>query len=184
MVIVDTFAVIDQALYAVKFEGEGEDELDRTFNQWNDPLQLHDFFSNHIDDLNSGFFGTVSIQDAVRITREEAKVLQKELYRLAKEGLSGSAGNLSQLFKPLTKGEIGSAYERDKAYGLNHKSWLRLYAIRINVNVFVICGSAIKLTETMNDREHLMTELKKLEIARNYLITDDTHSDFFYELSL
>ena len=184
MVIIDTFAVIDNSLYTVQFEGESEDELLRIFNLWDDPQFLHDFFTENQADLNSGFFGQVSILEAVRETRREAKQLQKLLYKLAKEGESGAGGNLSQLFKPLSLSETGTKFERDKAYGINRNSWLRIYAIRVNVNVFVICGGAIKLTKTMSEREHLIKEITKLNITRNYLESDPDYSDFFYELSI
>lgn len=183
MVIIDTFAVIEESLYTVQFDNEDRDELQKAFNLWNDPQFLYDFFKEHKKDLQSGFYGEISITEAVRITRFEAKKLQKELFKLANEGLSGKGGNLSQLFKPIEAKELGKAYEKDKAHGLGKNSWLRLYAIRINVNVFVICGSAIKLTRTMNEKQHLTIELEKLETTKKYLKTDD-YEDLFYELSL
>jgi hypothetical protein len=44
-----------------------------------------------------------------------------------------------------------------------------LYAIRIADNVYVVSGAGIKLTETMNDRPHLKTELKKLKAVSTFL---------------
>ena len=54
--------------------------------------------------------------------------------------------------------------KRAKPTGTGAKSWLRIYAVRLSYNFFVISGSAIKLTKTMNEREHLKEELDKLNV--------------------
>ena len=58
--------------------------------------------------------------------------------------------------------------EKSKTYGLIKPSWLRIYAIRINTNVFMVSGGAIKLTQSMNERPHLIQELEKLDVVKNY----------------
>lgn len=184
MVIEDIFAVLEECLYTVQWDGEGCDEQQRIFSQWNDPQYLSDFFNEHINDLQSGFYGSITVEQAVRQTKHEAKELQKRLFNLAKEGQAGGPANLSYLFEPISPSEMGKPLEKDKAYGTSHKSWLRIYAIRIRTNTFVICGGAIKLTETMNDREHLLKELDKLEVTRQYLEDDNDWANYFYELSL
>jgi len=184
MVVKDIFAVIEECLFAVQFSTEELDELDKIFEQWNDPNYLHDFFSEHIDDLQSGFFGDITVEQAVARTQRDAKKLQAKLLDLANQGLAGSGGNLSQLFKAISPKESGKSYEKDKAYGVGHSSWLRIYAIRINVNVFVISGGGIKLTPTMNERAHLEQELHKLDLTRKFIEESTEYADYFYELSL
>jgi len=51
-----------------------------------------------------------------------------------------------------------------------HASWLRLYAIKLDPGCYTITGGAIKLTHTMQEREHTLNELKKMEQVRNLLI--------------
>jgi hypothetical protein len=48
------------------------------------------------------------------------------------------------------------------------KGWLRLYAIRLAENCYLVTGGAIKLTQDMK-RAHLQDELKKLELAKQFL---------------
>ncbi|MEQ8239377.1 MAG: hypothetical protein RIA69_09190 [Cyclobacteriaceae bacterium] len=177
----DTFEVISASLFSVRYNHEEYDELYRIFELWNDPTYLYDFFEEHFEDLNSGFFGKVTVKDAVRKTRKEAKNLEKKLLDIAKNE-DADFVNLSSFFKPLTAHETGKPFEKDKAYGLYQPTWLRLYAIRVNVNVnvFVVCGGAIKLTPTMNNRAHLLTELEKMKVAKDFVKS----SDQFYELSL
>lgn len=58
---------------------------------------------------------------------------------------------------------------KTKATGGFINSWLRIYAIRIDTNTYVITGGGIKLTKTMNDREHLINELEKLTKVKEWL---------------
>lgn len=100
MVIVDTFEAIKGALFSVQFDHEAYDELYRVFELWDDPTYLYDFFEENKADLNSGFFGQVTVKDAVRKTRKEAKALENKLYRIANHE-DADIENLSAFFKPL-----------------------------------------------------------------------------------
>ena len=51
-----------------------------------------------------------------------------------------------------------------------HASWLRLYAIKLEPGCYIITGGAIKLTRTMQEREHTLRELNKMEFVRNHLL--------------
>lgn len=50
-----------------------------------------------------------------------------------------------------------------------HASWLRIYAIRLEANVYVVTGGAIKLTHLMQDKEHTAMELDKLNRCKAFL---------------
>ena len=66
---------------------------------------------------------------------------------------------------------------------VGHASWLRVYAIRLEKNVFVITGGAIKLTHTMQDRLHTQEELNKLNQCRQYLLDNGVFdSDSFISM--
>ena len=55
----------------------------------------------------------------------------------------------------------------------NHpKSWLRIYAIRINPETYIVTGGAIKLTQTMQERPHTNGQLTRLNQVRDYLIQE------------
>ena len=51
-----------------------------------------------------------------------------------------------------------------------HSSWLRLYAIKLEPGCYLITGGAIKLTRTMQEREHTLKELQKMEQVRDLLM--------------
>lgn len=54
--------------------------------------------------------------------------------------------------------------------------------------MFIVTGGAIKLTETMNEREHLLNELDKLKRVKQFLIEngiiDNDSIDDFLEIQL
>ena len=63
----------------------------------------------------------------------------------------------------------------------------RIAEIRWQPGCYIITGGAIKLTRTMQEREHTLRELNKMEQVRNYLISNqaidaDGFVDFLSEL--
>ena len=61
-----------------------------------------------------------------------------------------------------------------------HASWLRIYAIKLDPGIYIITGGAIKLTRTMQEREHTLVELARMENVRRYLLENDiTDMDSF-----
>jgi len=142
------------------------DEFTRLFQIWNDPEFLEEFFTQYEDDLQSGFFRAMSKKDAVFLTWNEARRLEKELKKLAKNPHE----SLDAIFKPLnntTPKEF--EFVTVKAKGDQHKSWLRIYALKIDENVYVITGGTIKITRKMIGRPHTEKELRKLERCRSFL---------------
>ena len=112
------------------------------FRQWSNGNYLLDFFLANLDDLR-GFFHIQKISDAIKDTMEDAQELERLILDFPyTERLDG-------LFHPLSLAD-NRAHEmtREKARNWDrerHVSWLRIYAIRIDPNVFVITGGAIKL---------------------------------------
>ena len=153
-------------LWAVKEDEKETDELSMLFRQWNNLNYLLDFFLANMDDLR-GFFKMEKVSDAIRDTVEDAEELQRLILDFPyTERLDG-------LFHPLSL-EDSRAREltREKARNWDrrqHPSWLRVYAIRIEPNVYVVTGGAIKLTATMQEREHTQKELDKLNACRDFL---------------
>jgi hypothetical protein len=121
--------------------------------------------------LNSSFIGGISIEQAVRETLEDVRALENKLMKLAELSTTNTGDiGLDDLFKDLHNG-IAVELSPTKAYGINRNrnSWLRLYAIKLGKNVYIITGGAIKLTKTMGEREHTRFELTKLKKCQDYL---------------
>lgn len=158
MEIVPIFA--DQ-LTAFRYGNDQPDEFSRLFSQWQDPEYLFTFFTEHSKDLQSGFFGNIAVSVAVRQTRDEARRLEQKLRQL-------SPHDLDSAFEPL---QLNEPHElaRSKATGHRHKSWLRVYAIQLEANAYVVTGGAIKLTRSMQERAHTAAELNKFERCKAFL---------------
>lgn len=178
MKIVPIFVEINkpkEGLFSIHFDNEDEDEATKCIDNWLLNSQyLYDFFTLHQKDLNSGYYGKkISIQQAITHTKREAENLFKELKKLAISGTKSNDTSLSLAFQPLRDGDYSQKeLQQEKAKANIQKRWLRIYAIRIAANTFVITGGAIKLVKTMNERTHLSKELQKLNDVRTYLISE------------
>jgi hypothetical protein len=85
---------------------------------------------------------------------------------------------LSSFFKPLHNSTTKiEPFEKNKAKGINTPSWLRIYAIRLDHS-----GGGIKLTKTMQESGHLLLELQKMELVKEYLQNDDNSDLPIFEL--
>ncbi|WP_026629129.1 hypothetical protein [Dyadobacter alkalitolerans] len=181
MKIVELIRIVPETLWAARFEENEENEYDLAFKCWNDPEHLETFFTKHEEDLITDFYGHCSVSQAVSITLSEADEFERQLLKVARG--QDFRQKLGDIFKPLDRvARIKVVNEKSKAYGTGAKSWLRMYAVRLNYDFFVISGSAIKLTKAMNEREHLKRELEKLNVVVRFLkeLNIETVEDWGY----
>lgn len=153
-------------LWAVRDMSKDVNELTELFRKWNNIEGLFDFFYANRKDL-SDFFHIKSIRTAIDDTLEDASELEALILDMP------YTENLDDIFRPLGTLDMAmSELTREKArnwYRTHHASWLRVYAIRLEPNVYIITGGAIKLTRKMEDRPHTQIELDKLNRWRQYL---------------
>jgi len=174
MKIVSIFEKVNERLFAAKFEAEKADELDKALDLWRQADGLREFFIKYRSDLMM-FEPGMKVQTAVNLVTDEAESIYDALSETA------MSDHLDDLFKPLDNREEHQPryeFQKFKARGQRRKSMLRLYAIKFT-DVYVISGSAIKLTDKM-DRPHLKTELHKLELLKQYLQIDGIVGTFVY----
>jgi hypothetical protein len=154
-------------LWAVRDMSKPKNELALLFQSWNDIGYLVDFFMDNLYDLQ-GYFHIERISDAIEDTMDDAQQLERLILDIP------YTENLDELFKPLGSVADMTIREltREKARNWDrqgHASWLRIYAIRLEKNVFVVTGGAIKLTRTMQERTHTQELLDKLNRCQQYL---------------
>jgi hypothetical protein len=172
----------DGRLWAVRFDKDNQNALHKVLSQWNDAGWLADFFTQNIDDLIS-YFKITSIEDAIYQTMEDRDDLACIIMDISPEA------NLDHFFRPLDNNRISEMLLGKEKGRPNHRSWLRLYAIKLSVGIYIITGGAIKLTKTMQEREHTLQELGKMEKVRNFLIREhifdeDSFTDYQKEVAL
>ncbi len=165
MKIVTIFA---EKLYTFHYPNETANEYDRLMELWTDVLYLREYAKKN------------SIADTtkfIRDIRNDAEYIQDLIEKMA-----NNKGKLDTFFKPLDDLET-----RIKVLSLQkgkiRQSYLRLYAIKVDENLFVIVGGAIKLAYTMKEHPDTQHEKVKLERAKNYFQSEQVFDiDSFYEL--
>ena len=154
-------------LWAVKSPDKEVDELTDFLMRIKSPDYLLDFFMDNLEDLQSNFHIEL-IGDAIDDTIEDALELQREIMTFPETEY------LDEIFVPLGSSDLTiQMLTREKARNWDrprHASWVRIYAIRLEPNVFIVTGGAIKLTRAMQDRPHTQQQLDNLNACRDYLM--------------
>jgi hypothetical protein len=168
MKIVRIFA--DQ-LFAFQYESEADNELRRLLTLWNDTTHLYQFVAQHKADAPQ----YVPIPTLINQLVDNANDIDDALNEISTD----PARNLEEFFQPLDNQEY-HIMELSKQKG--RKNYLRLYAIRIDKNCFVITGGVIKFHHLNKDRPHTQKEMKKIDKCRDYLKENGVFdADSFYE---
>jgi hypothetical protein len=163
MKIVTIFA---EKLYSLQYDEKAEDEYSRLMNTWNDNEYLRQYAKqNHI----------VDVREFVADIRDAAEYIDDLLSKIAK-----SNSPFEHFFMPLdnlqTRVKVLSL-QKGKRYKL------RIYAIKIDENLFVITGGAIKLVFRMSEHDDTQREKDKLEKAKTYFKHNNVFdNDSFYDL--
>lgn len=174
----------NNTLWSVQYDGAEHNALEELFDQWSNPEWLVDFFLANMSDLTS-YFKITDINQAIYDTIDDSQKMQCLILDISPEA------DLDKLFRPLENSRINEMLlGKEKAKIRNrpqHASWLRIYAIKLEPGCYIITGGAIKLTRTMQEREHTLAELKKMESVRNFLLDNnaidaDGFVDFYSEI--
>ena len=89
---------------------------------------------------------------------------------MAISGTNKGNDNLSTAFQPLRDLDYTQTLlQQVKAKTKIKKKWLRIYAIKIGPNTFIVTGGAIKLVGKMKEKNHLLKEKQKLDDIKYYL---------------
>jgi hypothetical protein len=169
MEIVNIFA---PSLFAVQYKGEKMNELRRLLNQWNDTAYLFDFLKEHKADKPRN----ITVENLIEQISEDANDIDDTLNAIT----TNQKLSLENFFKPLNNNEYRLDVQLSKQKG--RRNYLRIYAIKIDSNCFLITGGAIKFTLKMQDREHTKKELLKIEKCKNYLKENGVNDeDSFFE---
>ena len=169
MKIIDIFA--NGKLYAFQYDGEDNHALDIVLEQWNEPEYLYEFLKANLKDIPQQK-NIIQIQNEIITNSEEIEDLLEEIAESEDQFFE-------EFFKALDNNEY-KVLELSRQKG--RKNYLRIYAIRIDENCFVITGGAIKFTHLMKDRPHTLKELHKIEMCKNYLKENGVYDlESFYE---
>ena len=159
-------AIFAQNLYACQYDNETLHEYARLMYSWRDVIYLRQFADqNYISDK----------WHFINEIQKDAEYIQDLMAKITTSRLP-----LESFFKPLNNLETGI---RVLSLQKGRRYKLRIYAIKLDENLFLITGGAIKLEFKMKDHPDTQREKEKLERVKAYLKRENVFdSDSFYEL--
>jgi hypothetical protein len=165
MEIVDIFA--DQ-LFAFHYKGEVDNEYDRLMEDWTDVVFLRDYAKKN---------GIAELDQFVKNRLKDAEDIQDLL-----EEITTKQQSLGSYFQPFHNSEIGFKLLSLQKGKTSKKDGLRLYAIKIDENEFVITGGCIKMGQATQEHKDMDDEVVKLKSAQDFLKKGGVVDiDSFYE---
>ncbi len=161
--------IFDKILFTFHYNNEFFNEFERLIDLWTDVSYLKKFADTEKIIDPKGFINDIlndvdEIQDLI-----EDIVINDKQFELYFRPLSDSEYQIKKL-----------SHQKGK---LKSKSKLRIYAIKIDTNCFVITGGAIKMSQTMQGHPITLNEITKLNLAKEYLKNNNIFDSYsFYEL--
>lgn len=173
MKIVDIFAT--RNLFAVHYDGAHYNEYRRLMELWEDTEALEQFLKANSKDIPPH----KSVYTVLEEIIEESYEINDTLLDI----IETEPINIDSLFAPLDNSEYREVLLSIRK-GKGRTKHLRLYAIKIARDTYLITGGAIKLPlhHLMDDRIHTKLEKQKLINARDYLRSKGVHDkESFFE---
>ena len=165
--------IFEPYLYAFQYENEDENEFDRLITYWSDTSELEQFFADNIYLLNQKY-KNLTVDNA----SEQTMDIADKMYSI----IEHHQENLDILFQNLNDMVSSRKNMSDQKY---KNKWVRLFAIMIESNRYIITGGAIKLSEKLEDNPLTLKELQKLKLCQTYLSNKDVKDiDTFFEIIL
>lgn len=170
-------------LYSITFDEEDLTEYHRVFKEWHDLDYLVRFFTQHKDYLATDFWKESGLdpdnpeKSAYRVI-EESDCLERYIEDIVVNCSNGEKPDFDEYFHFLGgKYKCLWSLEPVKSYGTLSPSLLRLYAIKIESNCYLIVYGGIKLADTIQNSPVLKDKVFRkidtvLEFLKNNGITD------------
>ncbi|MBR4729614.1 MAG: hypothetical protein IK075_05080 [Prevotella sp.] len=156
--------IIPPYLYSVKYDDERTDEYHRVFHNWHEIEYLVEFFRLNKEYLEQPFWREYfpEPEDAAKDVVVDATALENHINQLADNAKNGEEPDFDTYFHPLDGKYI---YEWQlipmKGYGMGKPTFLRLYAIRLSENCYLLVFGGLKLADTIQNSPGLKTEVFK-----------------------
>lgn len=160
----DIVCIYPDYLFAIKFDDKDSNEYDASFSLWRDLDYLVDFFTENKSLLETGFWHnsirSTAPEDLAQSIVDESFDFERFIQEVAQNTADGELPDFDSFFQ-----ELGGQYKflrehvPHKSYGTASPTMLRLYAIRVNPNCYVVVHGGIKLTKQIQDTPQLNREL-------------------------
>lgn len=166
-------AIYPPYIYSIKYDEEYENEFDRLFEEWNDLGKILLFLEVHAEYLKSDIWKKVpEPEQAASQILHEARMLEDLFDELNKNIQNGKKPDFDTHFQYLNgnKYQCELRYIPMKSYGTLNPSLLRIYAIKLAPNTYVITGGGIKLARSIQDSPGIKDHVfRHIDIVRKWL---------------
>lgn len=144
-------------IYSIKYDGQEFNEYERLLGDWRDVDKMMAFFEKYKDFLNTDIWVDISGPEAaVEQVTEEADELEILLSKIFKNTKVDKKPDFDSFFKYLNgKYKFEFEYIPMKSYGVRNPSLIRMYAIKMSDNKYIITGGGIKLCKKIQDSPDL-----------------------------
>ena len=173
-----------KGLHSICLKKGGQSEYDVLLDRLTDIGYIRRYCKDNLNYLNSDLFGRISLEDVIGEIR-------KDVWRMMDVVKNASAlqhtnhNMLETIFRPLHNLDATAKALQAHKYKPGRRSKIRLYAIRITEDIFVVTGGVIKVTQTMKDHPDTRTELMKIERIKTWLketgVCDGDSITYYYE---
>ena len=180
-------AIYPPYIFSIQYDDREENEFDRLFDLWNDVCFVTEFLEVNKEHLKSDIWQrTPEVEDAARQVLDEAENLEtlfKELNDNTSEGIKPDFDSHFLYLDGKYKYEL--KWPPMKSYGTIRPSLLRLYAIKMEENVYLITGGGIKLSDTIQNspglKDYVIQDIDRVRcfLKENGIMdSDDMEQDY------
>lgn len=156
-------------IFSIKYDGQGVNEFERLLEEWRDLNEVAKFFEENRICLQSDVWSKIGEPEvaAFQVAEEadELEILFRTLYVNTKKN---KQPDFDSHFKFLNgKYKFEFEYVPMKSYGTRMPSFIRMYAIKMDVNKYIITGGGIKLCKTIQEspylKEHILQDIDRVK---------------------
>lgn len=190
----DIIEIFKPHVYSIRFDENGVNEYDRIINQWHDLDYLSKFFSDNKNYLKDEIWTTSGlnsndIEKFVERVIDEANALEEHLEYLVGNIRNDDKPDLDDYFHYLDgKYCYVSEMTPVKGYGTRNPSLIRLYALKVEPNCYLIVDGGIKLCDTIQNspelKDHVLQKIDKVitSLKKEGIIDKDDFKNNDYEV--
>ena len=155
-------------IYSIQYDGQEDNEFDRLFSDWMDVERISDFMERNKEYLKASVWAKVpEPESATRQVLNEAEDLVSLFDELAVNTQNGNKPDFDSHFHYLEgKYKYELQYQPMKSYSNGHPALLRIYAIKMDKNTYLITGGGIKLADTIQNspdlKEHVLQNIDRV----------------------
>ena len=173
-------AIYPPYIYSIKYDDQKVNEFERLLEEWRDLDKMIAFFEENSEYLKADIWAAVSEPEAaVDQVANEADDLEILLSDLFNNAESHEQPDFDDYFKYLNgRYRFDYEYVPMKSYGRCSPSLIRLYAIKLKANLYIITGGGVKLCKTIQEspglKDHVM---QNIMAVKSWLKDNDIYTE-------